>query len=84
MPTATSPAGPTRFGPSTAPIVVAHTTVDSARALSPAAARSVAAKRDCEPAAVADPRSAVPISSSGNDATVAATVVTTAPAAPRR
>ena len=40
---ATAPPTPRRFGPATAPIVVAHTTTDSARARCSSVARSVAA-----------------------------------------
>ena len=84
---ATAPPGSARFGPSTAPIVPDHTTMDSALPRRSGTARSIAAKRACKPAAVAVPKRNMPSSSSGK-ATVdgvspaertAAAMTTTAP-----
>ena len=57
--------GPVRFGPSTAPTVVAQTTIDSARPREASVARSVAAKRDWRFAVCPAPISRKATSSSG-------------------
>src|SRR5690606_14185966 len=54
---ASTPAGPARFGPATAPIVVAQTTIDRCRARWSGVARSVAAYLDWLLAAVVAPSS---------------------------
>ncbi len=72
------------MGPTTAPIVVAHTTVESARARVCALARSVAAYREALLAAVVVPSIAAPTSSSAIDPTTPASTATNAPPAPIR
>jgi len=77
-------AGAPRFGPATAPTVVAHTTTANARPRRPVAARSVAAKRAASPAAVAAPSSTSPASSSGHRSSSAASTAISPPTAPMR
>lgn len=74
-------AGADRLGPSTAPMVEAHTTREIARARWSGAARSAAANRDWRLAEEAAPKAAMPSSSSGKFPIAAAT--TTRPAADR-
>jgi len=81
---ASRPATPVRFGPATAPTVVAHITVDSARARRRGAARSVAAYRDSPLAAVVAPSRQAPTSKVPNEPTAPATTQSPAPAAPIR
>ena len=73
-----------RLGPATAPMVVAHTTVDSARARWCSGARSVAAYRAPLLAAVVEPSSTAPTSSSAIEPTTPASTASTAPPAPSR
>ncbi len=83
-PAAASPASPVRFGPATAPIVVAHSTQDRARARCSGGARSVAAYRESPLAAVVDPTSTAPTSSRAKEFTAPATTQSPAPDAPSR
>ena len=80
----TRPAGPARLGPTTAPTVVAQTTVESDRPRVAAGARSVAAYRDPLLAAVVEPSRIAPTSSSVIDPITPATTARTAPPAPSR
>ncbi len=75
-------AGADRLGPSTAPMVDAHTTTEIARARRSGAARSAAANRACRFAEEAAPKAAMPSSSSGKFPIVAASTTRPAPAAP--
>ncbi len=81
---AVRPPTPLRFGPATAPTVVAHTTVDSARPRPPSVAQSVAAYRACRLVALAAPNTVMPTSSSAKEPAAAATTTSTAPSAPMR
>ncbi len=81
---ATSPAKPVRLGPATAPMVVAHTTSESALARRCGLARSVAAYLDWLFAAVVEPSSAAPNSSVGKESMTPASTASPAPAAPSR
>src|SRR5690349_1269727 len=82
-PTAPASAAPgrVRFGPATAPTVVAHTTSPRERARAPGSARSVAAKRACRFDALPTPSSTIPTIRSGNERTTAARTARDAPAA---
>ena len=75
---------PVRLGPATAPIVEAHTTIDSARARECASARSVAAYRLLLLAADVAPSSAAPRSSSVIDSATPPATASMLPAAPMR
>ena len=81
---ASAPPTPVRLGPATAPIVVAQTTTDRARARCSSVARSVAAYRDPLLTAVVAPSSTAPASSTSIDPTTPATTASTAPTAPAR
>ena len=81
---ATAVERPVRLGPTTAPSVVAQTTVERARARVSAGARSVAAYRAPLLAAVVAPSIAAPTSSSGMEDTTPARTATRAPEAPIR
>lgn len=72
------------FGPRTAPMVVAHTTFEIARARRSGSARSAAANRAPRFADEAAPNPAMPHSSSGKLSTTDAITTTPAPRAPRR
>ena len=74
----TSP-GPVRFGPRTAPTVVAHTTIERSRPREASVARSAAAKRDCRLAAWPAPMMKKPTSSSGNAARATAMITSPTP-----
>ena len=86
IPTASAklPAGPERFGPRTAPIVVAHTTVDRARARRSSVARSVAAYRAPLFDAVPAPTSAAPTSRSSIEPMTPAATASRLPTAATR
>src|SRR3954471_15989157 len=73
-------AGSARLGPLTAPLVVAHSTTDSARARRCGAARSVPAYRAARVVAVAAPRSAEAAIRDGQLPRTTATAAARAPA----
>ncbi|ABY24021.1 transporter, MFS superfamily [Renibacterium salmoninarum ATCC 33209] len=72
--------GRTRFGPATAPRVVAQTTIAKSRPRCSLAARSAAAKRDCKFSVVLKPKPAAATSTEGKLLVAAATTINTAPA----
>ena len=76
--------GPVRLGPATAPMVVAQTTIESARPRCSGSARSVAAYLAPLLAAVVEPSISAPSSSSGIEEIAPATTASTAPPAPTR
>jgi hypothetical protein len=76
------PAGAAMFGPSTALMVVAQTTVEMARPRRSGSARSAAAKRACRFAEEPAPNPAMPSSRSGKLEMTAASTTTPAPSAP--
>ncbi len=72
------------MGPSTAPMVVAQTTSEIARARRPGSARSAAANRDWRLAQDEAPKAAMPASSRAKCSSTAPATTTPAPAAPIR
>ena len=76
----TEPPTPVRFGPTTTPIVVAQTTIDSERATWSGSAASVAAYRDCRLDAEPLPNRQPANRSRASESTWAATMLSSAPA----
>src|SRR5699024_3330724 len=74
--------GSVKLGPSTEPIVVAHTTSDIARPAAAGSARSTAAYRACNPAAVDEPHIIMPNMNSGRNCTATPSSTTPAPSVP--
>ncbi|MPN12835.1 hypothetical protein SDC9_160155 [bioreactor metagenome] len=76
---ATTAPGATRFGPKTAPMVMAHTTNDRSRPRRSGCARSVTAKRACRFTAFATPTPKQPSTRTGNEWTITAQTISTVP-----